>query len=392
MRRIGADERQARLGIRHLLAKSTQPTTAVEVARNMVALHATDPASVFLSVRARTPAIDIDALERCLYEERSLFRLLGMRRTMFVVPTERVPVIQAACSNALAQAQRSTYAGLLSKAGVGDETWLKQVEESTHIALRRRGRAAASELSADEPRLRTQITLAEGKPYGSRQTITSWVLLLLAAEGRIGRGRPRNGSWLSSQWIWEPIDAWFPDGMAVIPTDIARAELVRSWLATFGPGTVADLRWWTGWNAGPVKTALASLGAAEADLDGEPGYLLPDDLEPVAAPEPWVALLPALDPTPMGWSRREFYLGPHAPALFDRGGTVAPTVWSNGRIIGGWAQRADGEIVWRLLEEVSTDTQAAVAAEAARLADWLGPVRLAPRTRLRPPLERELVS
>ena len=358
----------------------------------MVALHATDPACVFLSVHARTPAVDVPAVEHALYDERSLFRMLGMRRTMFVVPTGQAPVIQAACANAIAQAQRSTYADLLVKAGVGDETWLKEVEESTFVALRRRGRAAASDLSADEPRLRIQITLAEGKSYESRQTITTWVLLLLAAEGRIGRGRPRNGSWKSSQWIWEPIQAWFPGGMDDVPADVGRAELVRLWLATFGPGTVADLRWWTGWTAGLVKGALAAIGAVEVDLDGEVGYVLADDVEPVDEPEPWVALLPALDPTPMGWSRREFYLGRHAPALFDRGGNVAPTVWSDGRIIGGWGQRANGEIVWRLLEDVGKETETAVATEAARLAAWLGPVRLAPRTRLRPPLERELVS
>ena len=116
--------------------------------------------------------------------------------------------------------------------------------------------------------------------------------------------------------------------------------------------------------------------------------MLADDLEPAPAPDPWVALLPALDPTPMGWSQRSWFLGPHAEALFDRSGNVGPTVWCDGRIAGGWAQRTDGEIVWRLLEDIGSEATAAVEGAAARLAAWLGPAVVTPR--FRTPLEREL--
>jgi hypothetical protein len=102
-----------------------------------------------------------------------------------------------------------------------------------------------------------------------------------------------------------------------------------------------------------------------------------------------VALLPALDPTVMGWSGRSWFLGEHGPRLFDRSGNVGPTVWWDGRIVGGWAQRADGEIAYRLLEDVGADAAAAVRAEAERLRSWLGKVRVTPR--FRTPLERELV-
>jgi hypothetical protein len=151
---------------------------------------------------------------------------------------------------------------------------------------------------------------------------------------------------------------------------------------------MADLRWWTGLTAGQVKRALASAGAVEVDLDGAPGLVLEGDLEPPAAVAPWVALLPALDPTVMGWSGRDWYLGEHGPTLFDRNGNAGPTVWWDGRVVGGWASRADGEIAVRLLEDVGAEGAAAVQAAAARLADWLGGVRVTPR--FRTPLEREL--
>ena len=385
MRRIGTDERRARLAVRHHLAlPAVDPIQAV---RGVVALHATDPASVFISVHARTAPVDVAAIEHALYDERSLIRMLGMRRTMFVVPVELAAVVQAACTKDIAARQRRIYTKLLTERGLGDGAWLREVGDATEKALAARGEATGAQLSADEPRLRTQLLVAEGKAYASKQNITTWVLFMLAAEGRIVRGRPR-GSWTSSQYHWSPAQTWLPGGMPELPVEDSRVELVRRWLESFGPGTVADLKWWTGWTAGQVKHALASIGPVEVDLDGQTGLVLPDDLEPTNSPEHWVALLPALDPTAMGWTERSWYLGRHGPALFDRSGNIGPTVWADGRIVGGWAQRPTGEVAYRLLEDVGRDVTAEIESSATRLAEWIGSVRVTPR--FRTPLEREL--
>jgi Winged helix DNA-binding domain len=389
VRRVGVAERRARLALRHHLAPAARAAGVVEVARDLVGLHATDPASVFLAAAARMRAPEVAAVEHALYEDRLLLRMLGMRRTMFVVPVELAPVVHAACTQAIAVAQRRLTVQLLDQAGVAEDParWLEEVEAATLEALEARGGATAAELTAAEPRLRQRLLLAEGKRYASMPNVTARVLLQLAADGRIVRGRPR-GSWISSQYRWSPIGSWLPGGMAAWSTEAAQAELVRGWLAGFGPGTAADLRWWTGLTAGQVERALAAAGAAEVDLDGTPGLVLADDLEPPPPAEPWVALLPALDPTVMGWSGREWYLGEHGPTLFDRNGNAGPTVWWDGRIVGGWAQRRDGEVAVRLLEDVGAEGAAAVEAAAGRLQAWLGNVRVTPR--FRTPLEREL--
>jgi hypothetical protein len=93
----------------------------------------------------------------------------------------------------------------------------------------------------------------------------------------------------------------------------------------------------------------------------------------------------------MGWAQRDWYLpeaGPLRACLFDRTGNIGPTVWWNGEVVGGWAQRADGAVAHRLLADRGAEAAAAVAAEAARLDGRLGDVRVTPR--FRTPLEREL--
>ncbi|WP_409465735.1 winged helix DNA-binding domain-containing protein [Amycolatopsis sp. GA6-003] len=470
-------QRRARLGVRHRLAQ--RATTVEEAVDGVVALHATDPASVYLSAWSRVSAVSVADVEDALYSRRTLLRILGMRRTVFVTDVATAGVVQAACSYDIAARQRRLLEKQLGTQGYPENVprpgeWLDEVMASVEKALRARGSATAQQLADDEPRLRQQLLMAKGKPYESIGNVTSRVLFQLAAEGHIVRGRPR-GSWQSTQYHWSPMADWLAgsagvsasdgggkpgrsgsgaarsgagaaggsasrvaDGAAVsgpgvgavggsssraaagsacggeavpgrpepgaarsgggatgstgdwpgLSEDEARAALARRWLCAFGPAPVADLRWWTGWTAGQTKKALTAVAPAEVDLDGEPAIALPGDLAPVAAPDPWVALLPALDPTAMGWQSRDWYVGAHRAALFDRSGNIGPTVWSDGRIVGAWAQRPSGEVAVRLLEDLGAEKTAAVDAEAARLSDWLGEARVVPK--FRTPAEKEL--
>jgi Winged helix DNA-binding domain len=398
MRRIGVAERRARLGLRHRLATAARadgssPDGPAEVARSLVAVHSTDPSSAYLSLLTRMDGGDIPAIGRALYEDRSLIRLLGMRRTVFVTALDIAPVIQAACSTAVAARERRKLVSWLAEAEVAQDAdgWLADVEQAALTALTKRGEATAGELAEDDERLRTQIVLSRGKSYEGRVNLSSRVLLVLAAQGQVVRGRPL-GSWTSHQYRWSPLTRWCPQGLPEWAVEAAEAELARRWLRACGPATAEDLRWWAGWTKTQVRRALTGLELVEVDLDGVPGLVLADDLEPPPAPEPWAALLPGLDSTPMGWQQREWFLGEHGPRLFDSTGNVGPTLWWDGRIVGGWAQDRDGEIVCRFLEDAGADAVAAADAAARRLAGLLGGTRLAVRTRGPTWLERELAS
>jgi hypothetical protein len=387
MRRVDAEERRARLARRHRLTPASRTQDVADAVRSVVAFHSSDPVTVFLSARARVRDFDARRLESALYDERTLVRMLAMRRTLFVVPRELVPVVDAAASQAVAANERRKLEKFVAESGVSDDpaAWLDAARAAALAALEARGEASTSELTGDHPLLAERLRLGIGTRWEAEVGAASRVLLLLAAEGKIVRDRPRGG-WTASQYRWVPIERLG----VLVPLDPAeaRAQLVGLWLGAFGPATEADIRWWTGWTARDARAALASVPHAEVDLGGAVGYVLGDDLEPEPRGEPAAALLPALDPTTMGWKERGWYLGPHAASLFDRNGNAGPTVWWGGQVVGGWAQRKDGGIVHRLLEDVGAEAEAAIAAEAESLADWLGTVRITPR--FRTPLEREL--
>ena len=170
---------------------------------------------------------------------------------------------------------------------------------------------------------------------------------------------------------------WLGDVPAAMKADEGYAELVGRWLGTFGPGTEDDLVWWLGGTKAAVRAALATVAAVEVSLDGDrTGWVLPDDVEPVAAVEPWAALLPVLDPTVMGWKERAWYLGDHGPDLFDRNGNAGTTAWVDGRAVGTWVQDDAGVVTVHLLDDVGPAAGAALDAEAARLTAWLAGTRV----------------
>src|SRR5882757_8224059 len=100
MRRFTIEERRQRIARRHHLAATTKRSDVADVARDLIGLHGTDPASVFLAAAARMRSPQIESIEGALYDDRTIVRVLGMRRTVFVIPAELVPVVQAAASNA----------------------------------------------------------------------------------------------------------------------------------------------------------------------------------------------------------------------------------------------------------------------------------------------------
>lgn len=368
MQLITDDQRRARLARRHALAEPVDSVVAAAVA--MTCLHATEPASVHLAAHARCSA-SRDEVDRALYVDRTLVKQLAMRRTVFAFPRDLLPAVWGSAAARTASLQRAQLARDVAKAGITADgpAWVQTTTEAVLALLRVRGPMSTLQLREALPALEARLVYAEGKPYGGETPVAPRVLTVLAASGAIVRGE-NDGSWKTSRPRWTVTTDWVDAGP---PLDEAAgySALVRSWLRTFGPGTEDDIVWWLGATKAAVRRAIADVEAVEVVLEGGArGWLLPDDLADVPTVEPWAALLPALDPTTMGWKSRSFYLGEHGDLVFDRNGNGGPTAWWNGRIVGGWSQRDDGTVLIVPAERLGKDATRALEAAAARLTDW----------------------
>jgi hypothetical protein len=319
-------------------------------------------------------------MERALYQDRSLIKHLAMRRTLFVFPRTTLSDAQAGASNRVADTERRRLIRHVEEAGLrkNGARWLSKASEQVMAALSDGREATSSELRDEIPLLEGSMAYGEGKSWAGNLPFGPRVLTTLSAAGRVVRAS-NDGGWTTSRPRWTSMEAWLGEELAAPSVAEGIAGLVERWLRAFGPGTVADIKWWLGSTVAAVRRALADLDAVEVDLDGQAGYLLPDDLEPVEPVEPWAALLPPLDPTTMGWFEREWYLGDYKAQLFDTSGNAGPTAWWDGRIVGGWRQGESGEVVLQLLQDVGVEGLEALEGEAARLSEWLAGTRFLPR-------------
>lgn len=357
---------------RHRLAPAERAPDVESAAASMVCLHATDPVTVHLSAWARVAGMTVVEMEQALYSRRALAKHLAMRRTLFVFPVGTLEAAIAGSSRRVATAERKRLVREVQKAGLVEdgEAWLKEASAAVMGALAGGREATWSQLKDELPVLRGTISYGEGRSWGGEVPVGPRVLTVLSAAGEIVRAS-NDGGWTSSRPRWSSMRSWIGRELRPPEEREGLAALVRAWLRAFGPGTEQDLRWWLGSTLGAVRGAIRDVGAVEVDLEGPRGFLLPDDLDRVDPVEPWAALLPGLDPTVMGWSERDWYLGEHRGHLFDRNGNAGPTAWWDGRIVGGWHQAPSGEVVVELLDSVDTQAVRALEEEAGRLTDWL---------------------
>jgi hypothetical protein len=378
VRHIGDDERRARIARRHALAPAARVADPLSVARALTALHATEPATVYLTIVARTDGLSVADIDHALYEDRSLVKQLAMRRTLFAFPRDLLPAAWGSASARVADQERRRITKDAELGGLADdgEAWLKEAREAVLERLADGAGHSAARLRAELPELEGKVRLGSGK-WAAEVSLAPRVLGILGAEALVVRGR-NDGHWRVSRPAWTLMSGWLGERPEPLDPHEGYAELVRRWLRTFGPGTETDIVWWLGATKTAVRRALADVGAVEVSLDGGgTGWVLADDGEPTDPEAPWAALLPVLDPTTMGWKQRDFYLHPdHTPYLFDTNGNAGSTAWWDGRVIGCWVQDEEGVVRVVLREDPGAEARAALDVEAQRLTTFLDGVRV----------------
>lgn len=397
---VSDDERRAELARRHHLIPELRTDDVVRLTDDLVAVHSSDPVTVFLSLGARMDRPSVAAIETGLYEDRSVLRHHAMRRTLWVATPEMVADMHASSTRKVAATERRQLLKWLRESNGIDrpEPMLERSIEDFVTVVADHGPVGTRRVGELAPHLRQQVTVGSGT-YAIDVGLHTRVAMLAALEGRLVRTKPA-GSWNSSGYAWEPWERWTHVDLEERELRSSAAALLAHYLERFGPATEADIGWWTGWTSTQVRHGLADIAAVEVDILGGTAWLAPSD--PLldqrggapasdAGSDEWVALLPGLDPTTMGWKQRSWYLDDDvAAAVFDRSGNGGPTVWAGGRIVGGWAQRGDGSIAVGLLRDLTAGQQESLSDCVDRVQHFVGDTRF--RVRFPSPNQKDLLG
>ena len=207
------------------------------MAAELVGYHATDPTSVYIGAFARVKGVTAADIAGVLYDDRSLIKVVGMRRTMFATTAEIAGVINSAVTRKIAAAERKRLLQWLAETDVAPD-----VTSGSTRSRHRRWRRSTSSAPRRRPSLpgaspvcasRSRSVPANMGRQGRRFDANAVPALV---EARIIRGRPR-GTWVSSMYEWVPMERWVPGGLAEPPNARLRLSSSRRWLRAFGPGT-----------------------------------------------------------------------------------------------------------------------------------------------------------
>ena len=226
MRSFTVDERRARLARRHFLSEGAASLDGVTA--DLVGLHATDPATPHLSLWARLPSFTVEDLDAALYQRHTLVKHLAMRRTLWIVRTADLPLVQSGASDRVADIERRKLVADAHKAGIADDcdSWLDAACAAVLRHLTEHGPTSAKDIRAALPELAGHYDPAPGKRWGGETPLAPRVLTVLSVRGDIVRG-PNDGG---GRCRGRGGRRW-PSGCRPPPTRLRRRTRAPSWSA-----------------------------------------------------------------------------------------------------------------------------------------------------------------
>lgn len=339
--------------------------SAVDAIGRLVGVQAQAANAPYLGLWSRLERFELSDLADRLHD-RTVVRGSVLRGTQHLVRAGDYTWLRPLIAPALDRARQAAWGRVLAGIDLDELTTVGR----DLIAVGSSGADGSPTATLTRPQLRDR--LAAHWPQYDPEPLAWSVQALVAVVHPPPSGLWRRGGAtpfvLAEDWLGAPLAAR-PDPR----------ELVRRYLAGYGPASVPDLQLWSG------VTGLAEVVAAMTELvvlsdeDGRVLYDLPGLTYPDPDTPAPVRLLPDFDNLMVAYTDRTRVLTDTYRRRVCVGAMVAPTVLVDGTVRGTWKLRWDrvrgnetATLAVDLFERLSPADRDAVEAEATRLLDFAG--------------------
>lgn len=352
------------------LAPRVDGAGGARAAAQVLGVQAQVMSAAELALGARVDGLTRAAVQRALWQDRTLVKTWAMRGTIHLFAAADLPLIVAARGAEGGRHRLHDFLQLGFTEAQYDE-FLRVVPEVVGAEpMPREALASAVAERMGTPAVRAALL---GSSWG-----TLWKPAMFRGDLCFGPGEGRTGTFVNPH-------RWLPAWRAWNPQE-AQREVTRRYLRAYGPATPRDFGFW--WNGGGTsfgQQMFAALGdeVTTVDVEGRRATALRSTLDALAnvPVAPSVRLLPMFDVYVLAQSRHiEPMLAPeHKGAVFRPAAWVSAVVLVDGKIAGVWeyATRKDQTRVRvRMFDPPEAPLHREIEAEAGRLAGFL-PTRVA---------------
>jgi hypothetical protein len=308
---------------KHHLTKRSKLDNIIQITRDLLGLHTTIATTPYLTLHSRTNNFLKKHLDDEVHTNRNLVKVRFVRKTMHLVLRDMLPIAHAAMKRTL-EHDAEQY---LDALGIDEKRYMMDTLQIQRL-LSHGGK-----------------TTTEIKKELGLGVNTSPILNLMCDSGLLIRETTPD-SWKSNIHNYYLLNQFLPDiTLDGVEEFNAKLAIVSQYLGTFGPVTLNDILWWTGFRKSEVKSMFHIIQdrITQIKITGVNNeyFILNSDLNLLQDFEieekDVINILPGLDPYIMGFKDRQRYLdAKNYDYIFDRSGNGTTTILLNGRIIGIW--------------------------------------------------------
>ncbi len=308
---------------KHHLLNDSKVNDILQITDDICGLHATGTMEPYLTLFTRASNFKKEELENELYIKKTLGRIRGIRKTLFIHTKKMIPIIHSATKHLI----EKLFEKYLNYRGISSKDYKEVSREILKLLSQK-------EMSTSEIR----------KALNSQKDIGA-IISIMCDEMAMIRTKPIK-SWKDRRIRYTSFKDYFPKiNLNKYSEEEALKILVKKYLGSYGPLTENDIVWWTGIIKSKIRKALDQFRDEIATIKIFPlnheFIILHTDIEKInnltLTQDATVNFLPQLDPYLMGYKDRERYIEiNNIEYVFDRSGNATSTILLDGRIIGIW--------------------------------------------------------